>query len=105
VLSFFRVFVVLSHKDLNSFAAVGAVFKIAIDFFATIPARPGTFRLLLVEFRSIPGNGLLAAIAHDKGLPLFDSEYWNKKQAEVVVGALVIRLMQAAHRASARILI
>ena len=82
-----------------------AVFKIAIDFFAAITAGHATFRLLLVEFRSSPGNGLLAAIAHDKGLPLFDSEYRNKKQAEVVVGALVIRLMQTANWASAWILI
>jgi len=84
---------------------VRAVFKIAIDFFATIPARPGIFRLLLVEIRPRPGNGLLAAIAHDKWLPLFDSEYWNKKQADIVVGAFVIRLMQAANWTSARILI
>jgi hypothetical protein len=50
-------------------------------------------------------NSLLAAIAHDKWLPLFDSEYRNKKKAKVVVGTLVIRLMQAANRASAWILI
>lgn len=82
-----------------------AVFKIAIDIFATIPARPGIFPLPLVEIRSRPVSGLLAAIANDKWLPLFDSEYRNKKQAEVVVGALVIRLMQAANWASAWILI
>ena len=82
-----------------------AVFKIAINIFATIPARPGIFRLLLIEIRSRPTNGLFAAIAYDEWLPLFDSEYRNKKQAQVVVGALVIRLMQAADWASAWILI
>jgi hypothetical protein len=82
-----------------------AVFKIAIDVFTAIPARPGIFRLPLVEIRFRPVNGLFAAIAHDKWLPLFDSEYRNKKKAEVMVGTLVIRLMQTTNWASAWILI
>jgi glutamate formiminotransferase len=84
---------------------VRAEFEIPIYIFATISALAGIFRMLLVEIRSRPVNGLLAAIAHDQWLPLFDSEYRNKKQTEVVVGTLVIRLMQAANRASAWILI
>jgi hypothetical protein len=84
---------------------VRAVFKIAIDIFAAIPARLGIFRLLLLEIRSRPTNGLFAPIAYDERLPLFDSEYRNKKQAQIVVGALVICLMQAANWASAWILI
>ena len=82
-----------------------AVFKIALDIFATISARPSIIRLPLVGIRSGPVTGLLAAIADNKWLPFFDSEYRNKKQAEIVVGALGIRLMQAADRASAWILI
>ena len=90
---------------LYSFATVWAVFEIAIEIFTAIPADSDIFSVLLVEIRSRPVNDLLAAVAHDKWLSLFDSEYRNKKQAEVVVGALVIRLMQAANRASAWILI
>ena len=82
-----------------------AVFEIFIQCFATTPAVPGIFRLLRVEIRSRPIGGLLAAVAPNKRLPLFDSEYRNKKQAEIVVRALVIGLMQAANRASVWILI
>jgi len=90
---------------LNFFAAMRAKLKIAIQCFSTVSARPGVFRLLRVEIRPWPVAGLLAAVAHDKWLPLFDSEYRNKKQAEVMVRALGIRLVQAANRASAWILI
>jgi hypothetical protein len=72
---------------------------------ATIFAPAGLFRLLPVDIRPKPVAGLLTVVAYDKWLPFFDSEYRNKKQAEVVVGALVIRLMQAAKRTSAWILI
>ena len=49
--------------------------------------------------------GLLATIARQKRLTLFDSEYRNKEQAEVVVHALIIGLVQPANRTSAGILI
>jgi len=68
-------------------------------------APAGIFRLLPVELRSRPVGGLLTAVAPDKWLSFFDSEYRNKKQAEVMVRALVIRLIQAAYRASAWVLI
>ena len=64
----------------------------------TFPRWPG-------KIRSRCMCGLLAAVAHNKWLPLFDSENRNKKQAEVMILALVIRLIQAAYRASAWILI
>ena len=72
---------------------------------ATIFAPADISRLLPAGIRPNPGGGLLAAVAHDIRLALFDPEYRNKKQIQVVVGALVIRLMQAANRASAGILI
>jgi hypothetical protein len=70
----------------------------------TIFAPAGIFWLLLVEIRPWSLAGLLAAVANNKGLAFFDSEYRNKKQAEVMVRALGIRLVQAANRASAWIL-
>ena len=82
-----------------------AVFEVFIQCFATIPAVPGIFRLLLVEIRPGPVADLLAALAHDKWLPLFDSDDRNKEQVEVKVRALGIRPVQAANRASAWILI
>jgi len=86
-------------------ATVRTEFKITEDVLTTISAPAGIFRLLLVEIRPWSLNSLLAALAYDKWLALFDSEYRNKKQAEVMVGALGIRLVQAANRASAWILI
>ena len=82
-----------------------AKLKGAIECFTTTPACPVIFRLLRVEIRPGPMADLLAAVAHDKWLSFFDSEYRNKKQAEVMVRALGIRLVQAANRASAWILI
>jgi len=84
---------------------VRAEFEIAGDALTTICAPAGIFRLLLVEIRPWPLAGLLAAVANNKWLAFFDSEYRNKKQAEVMVRALGIRLVQAATRASAWILI
>lgn len=82
-----------------------AKLKGAIECFTTTPACPGIFRLLLFEIRPGLVAGLLAAVANNKWLPFFDSEYWNKKQAEVMVRTLGIRLVQAANRTSAWILI
>jgi hypothetical protein len=87
------------------FSAIRTEFKITGDVLATIFTPAGTFRWLPAGIRPHPGGGLLAAVAPNKRLPLFDSEYRNKKQAEIVVRALVIGLMQAANRASAWILI
>jgi hypothetical protein len=84
---------------------VRAEFEIAGDALTTICAPAGIFRLLLVEIRPWLLAGLLAAVANNKWLAFFDSEYRNKKQAEVMVRALGIRLVQAANRASAWILI
>ena len=82
-----------------------AVFKIHIDIFTTVSACPYIFRLLLVDIRPRPVAGLFAAVAHDKWLALFDSEYRNKKQAEVMVRALRIRLIQTAYWAATWVLI
>jgi hypothetical protein len=87
------------------FPAIRAEFEIPIDIFATIFTASGRLRFLPVDIRPKSIAGLLTVVAYDKWLPFFDSEYRNKKQAEVVVGALVIRLMQAANRTSAWILI
>ena len=82
-----------------------AKFEIAVDNFAAIFTTECFFVLLLSKLRPKLMNRLLTAIAHNKRNAFFDSEYRNKKQAEVMVRALVIRLTQAADRASAWILI
>jgi hypothetical protein len=90
---------------LYSFSTLRAVFEILIQCFSAISACPGVFMLLPGEIRSRCMCGLVTTIAYNKRLTLFDSENWNKEQAEVVVHALIIRLMQPANRTSARILI
>ena len=82
-----------------------AVLEIFIQRLATGSAGTFTFMGRLDEIRSGCLCGLLATIARQKRLPLFDSEDWNKEQAEVVVHAFIIGLMQSANRASAGILI
>jgi hypothetical protein len=102
---------VASGKILNrepvlyALTAIRTVFEILIQCPATRSAAIYFFTRLPHETRPGYMPGLLAAIAHDKRLPLFDSEYRNKKQAEVVVNALVVCLVQSANRASAWILI
>ncbi len=61
--------------------------------------------MLPIEVRSKLINAVFTAIAHNKRFALFDSEKRYKEEAEVVVHALIIRLMQPANRASAGILI
>lgn len=80
-------------------------FEIAVDNFAAIFTTECFFVLLLSKLRPRPVGGLLTAIAHNKRVAFFDPEYRNEKQAEVMVHALIIRLIQSAYRASARILI
>lgn len=70
-----------------------AVFEIRIQRLATGSADICTFMRLPVEIRPGPVGGLLTAVAHDKWFSLFDSEYRNKKQAEIMIRALVIRLI------------
>jgi len=82
-----------------------AVFEILIQCFATGSADTCSFVRLPGEIRPGRMPDLLTTIAHDKGLTLFNSEYRNKEQAEVMVRALIVRLMQSANRASAGILI
>jgi hypothetical protein len=90
---------------LDPFAALRAVFEISIQGFSTTPARPGRIGLLLGRIRPESVAGLRAAVANDKRLAFFDSEHGNKKQAEIVVHALRIRLIQSAYRTPARILV
>lgn len=80
-------------------------FEIAVDNFAAIFTTECFFILLLSKLRPKLMNRLLAAVAHNKRIAFFDSEYRDEKQAEVMVRAFVIRLTQAACRASAWILI
>lgn len=82
-----------------------AKLKVSMEGFSTAPARPGSLLLLLFEIRPEPVDGLLTAVAHDERFALFDPEYGNKKQAQIVVHTLIGRLIQSAHRTSARILI
>ena len=82
-----------------------AVFKILIERLAATPARPGRAGLRSSIIRAKSPSGLLAAVAHNKGFALFNSEYGDKKQAEIVIDALRIGLIQSAHRAPARILV
>ena len=98
-------FITGNPQRLYPLPAIWTKLEIVTDFFTTIPAGPGVFRLLPVKIRSRPVADLFAAVAHDKWRPFFDSEYRNKKQAEVVVRAPGVRLIQAAYRATAWILI
>lgn len=82
-----------------------AVFKIRIEHFSATAARAAQVGLRLSIIRTETLAGLRAAVAHAKRLALFDSEYGDKKKAEIVVDALIIRLIQSAHRTSARILV
>ena len=104
-ISCFRGFFARFHLLSNPFAALRAVFKIRIERLAATPARPGRASLRSSIIRTKSPSGLRTAVAHNKGLALFDSEYGDKKQAEVVIDALRIGLIQSAQRASARILI
>lgn len=76
-----------------------------MEGFSATPARPGPLHLLLFEIRPEPVAGLLTAVAHAERFALFDPEYWNKKQAQIVVHTLIGRLIQPAQRTPARILI
>jgi hypothetical protein len=82
-----------------------AVFEILIQCFATGSADTCSFVRLPGKIRPGRMPDLLTAVAHDKGLTLFNSEYRNKEQAEVMVRALIVGLMQSANRASAGLLI
>jgi len=82
-----------------------AKLKVSMEGFSATPARPGPLLLLLFEIRPEPVDGLLTAVAHDEWFALFDPEYWNKKQAQILVHTLIGRLIQPAHRTPARILI
>lgn len=94
----------LSLLILYSFPTVRAVFEIRIQNFTAIFAVFGIC-LLPSGFRTKIINAAFAAIAHYKRFAFFDSEKWNKKEAEVMIRALVIGPMQSANRTSAGILI
>ena len=92
----FRVFVVFFarfHFLSNPFAALRAIFKIRIERLATAPAFSGRIGLRLRIIRTQALAGLRAAVAHNKRLALFDSEYGDEKQAQIVIHALRIGLI------------
>jgi hypothetical protein len=93
------------HFQSNPFPTLRAVFKILIQRFSAASACPGRVALRLSVIRTKALAGLRAAVAHKKGLALFDSEYGDKKQAEIVIHALRIGLIQSTDRTPARILI
>ena len=80
-------------QRLNAFTAIRTILKIRIQRFAAMPA------LLSMAFgcRSESSSGFrrnsLTAVAQDKGLTLFDSEYRNKEQAEIMVYAPLVGLV------------
>jgi len=82
-----------------------AVFEILIQCFPTRSAGFGPFLLLSGGVRPKLIDAAFTAVAHNKRFALFDSEKRNKEEAEVVIHALIIGLMQPADRASAGILI
>jgi hypothetical protein len=91
----FRVFVIIF---LSFIAAMGAVSEFRIDFAAALTAGvPGlrcrTARIGLDAFDAPP-----APIAHQEGGALFHPPYRNEKQAQVMVHAPEIGLVQAAQR-------
>lgn len=94
-----------SEPFLYSFTAIRTKFEIATDIFATSAASFGPFLLRPGGVRPKRINAAFTAVAHNKRFALFDSEKWNKKEAEVMIRALIIGLMQSANRASAWILI
>ena len=93
----------LTHS--NALAALRAVFKIRIERLAATFALAGRVGLRLRIIRTQSAAGLHAAVTQNKGFAFFYSEYGDKKQAEIVVHALRIGLIQSAHRAPARILV
>jgi hypothetical protein len=72
---------------------VRTVFEIFIQGFSTISAGLCRFILLPGEVWLKLMNVPFTAITHNKRLTLFDPEYRNKEQAEVVVHTLIIGLI------------
>jgi hypothetical protein len=104
---FFLLFNHLTNQRINHLYPLPTIrtkFEIDSDIFATRFAGLGPF-LLPIEVRPKLINAAFTAIAHNKRFALFDSEKRYEKEAEVMIHALIIRLMQTANRASAGILI